>query len=38
MTDRFSHHEECPSCGSKDNLAVYSNGGGIVSPLTVAIT
>lgn len=22
----FSHHEECPRCGSADNLAVYSDG------------
>lgn len=22
----FSHHEPCPQCGSKDNLAVYSDG------------
>ena len=22
----FSHHEPCPECGSKDNLAVYKNG------------
>lgn len=25
--DGFSHHEECPKCGSSDALAVYSNGG-----------
>jgi twinkle protein len=27
MSDGFLYHEECPKCGSKDNLAVYSNGG-----------
>ena len=27
MSDRFLYHEECPKCGSKDNLAVYQNGG-----------
>ena len=24
----FVHHEECPSCGSKDNLARYDDGSG----------
>lgn len=24
---RFSHHGPCPSCGSKDALAIYSDGG-----------
>jgi len=23
----FTHHEPCPKCGSRDNLAVYSDGG-----------
>ena len=23
----FSHHEPCPKCGSKDNVAVYTDGG-----------
>jgi twinkle protein len=27
MGDKFLYHEECPKCGSKDNMAVYSNGG-----------
>ena len=27
MSDGFLYHEECPKCGSKDNLAVYQNGG-----------
>ena len=27
MGETFLYHEECPKCGSKDNLAVYSNGG-----------
>ncbi len=27
MGDKFLYHDECPKCGSKDNLAVYSNGG-----------
>ena len=29
MTEsEFTHHEPCPSCGSKDNLARYSDGHG----------
>ena len=24
--DRFSHHEPCPRCGSKDNLGVWQDG------------
>ena len=26
MTDGFSHHEGCPSCGSKDNVGVWEDG------------
>ena len=26
MTATFLHHESCPNCGSKDNLARYSDG------------
>jgi len=28
MSSDFTKHEECPQCGSKDNLAVYSDGHG----------
>ena len=27
MESKFLHHEECPKCGSRNNVAVYSNGG-----------
>jgi hypothetical protein len=27
-SSRFSHHEPCPKCGSKDNLARYEGGSG----------
>ena len=27
MDSKFLHHEECPKCGSRNNVAVYSNGG-----------
>ena len=27
MSTDFLHHDECPKCGSRDNVAVYSNGG-----------
>lgn len=26
MTDRYTHHEPCPACGSRDNLARYASG------------
>lgn len=28
VQSRFSHHEPCPACGSKDNLARYESGSG----------
>jgi len=28
MTKTFLRHEQCPKCGSKDNLGVYDNGNG----------
>jgi twinkle protein len=27
MDSKFLHHDECPKCGSRNNVAVYSNGG-----------
>ena len=27
MKPTFLHKEECPKCGSRDNVAVYSDGG-----------
>ena len=27
MSSEYLHHEECPKCGSRNNVAVYSNGG-----------
>lgn len=26
LTTKFSHHEACPKCGSKDNLGVWTDG------------